>query len=152
MSKQKLVDEIQKYAGIFAASSNEPFSSTLKDECEKQLALIKSMIGTDQVLSNESMLAQLRQHYSARNGSSPIPHIITNERLGISDWQSIGSPHEWMVVERNGESTVLVDNGYGGMALFENGVLAGVGKDTITTSKTVVMNTTYFSTDKYIWK
>lgn len=97
---------------------------------------------------HDSIIRQLEQRFNGHIAA----HQIVVKRLTLDEWKQSANSFAWMLVETNDQHTVYLDTFYGWLALFNNGVLVGVGKETITSNDCVVLCKDYFGTPKYIWK
>jgi len=121
----------------------------LDEQINNQLSKIKFLLSGG--LTNDSAIEQLKQYFAGRDSDL---HIIIDSRDSQTSeqWTDAGGPHTWVLVETDNEHSVYIDVGYGYIALFENGVLAGCSDTYVNTATAVAMDRDYYGTTKYIWK
>jgi hypothetical protein len=100
-----------------------------------------------QVTKNTAILTRVRKYFSA---FSKIKHAWADS---VSTWESAEKPYLWTVVEVDGDITVLQDSWYGWLCALEGSTVIGaVNTHVINTKKVVIMDTSYFGLDKYVWR
>jgi hypothetical protein len=104
-------------------------------------------------LETHMQQVQERQMYF-KVGDSPHVYIETVP-LTIDQWIAAGRPYNWTLEERlmvKGRLIeVLIDVGYGGIALFINGTFAAFGKKNIVFEDLVILDKEYYQVSKLIW-
>ncbi len=128
-------------------SSTDPAVIKVEQEAEALLQEIsKSIAGK---MTDRDAIVQI----SARLKNSAQKHVVySGEDIDNDQWKKDGCPCLWRRVEESGEFVVFLDDGYGQLALFENGVLLEVGRKTIVTDNCVVMAPGSTGTKKFIWR
>ena len=76
-------------------------------------------------MEKEQLLSNLQKAFQPG-----VPHLL-NEKIELEDWEKRGCPYMWETVWENEDALVLVDKGYGYVALFEDGMLAGVSGQSV---------------------
>jgi len=93
------------------------------------------------------MLKQLKERVGSKND-----HINgTNLDFTTDEWEELGKPYHWAIVEEKDDYKVVVDSAYGHIALFKNDILLDFSPKTIILEDIVVLDRNYYGTDKYIW-
>ena len=93
------------------------------------------------------MLNQLKERIGEGN-----EHINgSNSYISLSEWEELGRPYHWEIVEEKYDYKVALDSAYGHIALFKNDSLLDVTSRTIILEDIVVLDKDYYSTSKYIW-
>ena len=99
------------------------------------------------------MLSQLKKEFNNdRNDNKDRNHInVTNLDFTIEQWEELGKPYHWEIVEEKDDFKVVLDTAYGHIALFKSDVLLDVSSRTIILEDIVILDKDYYGTDKYIW-
>lgn len=74
------------------------------------------------------------------------PHLSNPEAgmMEVETWVAANKPYVWEIAEVTKHYTLLVDTGYGIMALFKDGKYLETGRNEIVTDNCVALNTSYY--------
>lgn len=75
-----------------------------------------------------------------------------NNKSKTECWFELGRPYVWHIAEQYGETTVLIDSGWGFMAVYNrtDGLIQATSSNMIEIGDVIVLDKEYYGTESYI--
>jgi hypothetical protein len=97
----------------------------------------------------DSHLAQLKFAMTMRE------HVYLPKQTDVMEWVKMERPCVWQIAESVNHGGKVyeawLDSAYGYFALFKEGKLLGLSRETIVTEDAILLYREYYSAKKYLW-